>query len=397
MTSPGLDTGVTRVWPTARGRRSSIAAQFGQDRAELLGWALTTADPLADAVVEEIHALGRGVRADLARGIAEGLNSLVDPSPAVAALLSQAESLPDYVDDALLDEGPLPQYTMPNAVHAISLSAGALVRTYESPSIATVLAATGRLVEGAGRRLEETGKWARTATLPGAMRHGAAGYVATLQVRMLHAHMRRLVRGRGYDEAAYGAPINQVDLARTWMDFTITAYRAEAIMGFDLNAAEQDSLYRYWWYIAHVLGIDARLVEGIANNDQAQRVDDLLQAVTGPPAPESAALAHATLSAIAGTLREIIPVPEGMALRAMYALARRFHGDTAADELGLPRAVVAEHLIDPAFRAIRERRSRLRGDADAWHRQRLAHLDEARAANTGTAEATGYEHEAALS
>jgi hypothetical protein len=229
------------------------------------------------------------------------------------------------------------------------------------------------------------------------MRHGAAGYVATLQVRMLHAHMRRLVRGRGYDEAAYGAPINQVDLARTWMDFTITAYRAEAIMGFDLNAAEQDSLYRYWWYIAHVLGIDARLVEGIANNDQAQRVDDLLQAVTGPPAPESAALAHATLSAIAGTLREIIPVPEGMALRAMYALARRFHGDTAADELGLPRAVVAEHLIDPAFRAIRERRSRLRGDADAWHRQRLAHLDEARAANTGTAEATGYEHEAALS
>src|SRR5882757_5305546 len=345
MTSPGLDTGVTRVWPGARGRRSSIAAQFGQGRAELLSWALTTADPLADAVVVEIHELGRGVRADLARGIAEGLDSLADPSP----------------------------------------------------SIATVLAATGRLVEGAGRRLEETGKWVRVATLPGAMRRGAAGYVATLQVRMLHAHMRRLVRGRGYDESAYGAPINQVDLTRTWMDFTITSYRAEAIMGFDLNAAEQDSLYRYWWYIAHVLGIDARLVEGIANNDQAQRVDDLLQAVTGPPAPESSALAHATLSAIAGTLHEIVSVPEGMALRAMYALARRFHGDTAADALGLPRAAAAERLIDPAFRAIRERRSRLRGDPDAWHRQRLAHLDEARTANSDTSEATGYEHEAALS
>jgi hypothetical protein len=59
MTSPGLDTGVARAWPSARGRRSSIAAQFGEDRAELLCWALTTADPLADAVVEEIHERGR--------------------------------------------------------------------------------------------------------------------------------------------------------------------------------------------------------------------------------------------------------------------------------------------------------------------------------------------------
>src|SRR5882757_3864690 len=299
MTSPGLDTGVTRVWPGARGRRSSIAAQFGQGRAELLSWALTTADPLADAVVVEIHELGRGVRADLARGIAEGLDSLADPSPAVAALLAQAESLPDYVDDALLDEGPLPQYTMPNAVHAISLSAGALVRVYESPSIATVLAATGRLVEGAGRRLEETGKWVRIATLPGAMRRGAPGYVGTLQVRMLHAQMRRLARNRGYDEAALGAPINQVDLARTWMDFTVTSYRAEALMGFDLTGSEQNSLYRYWWYVGHVLGIDARLIEGIAGNEQAKRVDDLLETVTGPLIPESGVLAKATIEAVA--------------------------------------------------------------------------------------------------
>jgi hypothetical protein len=146
-----------------------------------------------------------------------------------------------------------------------------------------------------------------------------------------------------------------------------------------------------------VLGVDARLVEGIANNDQAQRVDDLLQAVTGPPAPESSALAHATLTAIAGTLHEIVSVPEGMALRAMYALARLFHGNTTADELGLPRAAAAEHLLTPAFRAIRERRSRLRRNADAWHREQFTHLDEARTANSDTSEATGYEHEAAVS
>ncbi|HEX7850900.1 MAG TPA: hypothetical protein VF485_14315, partial [Sphingomonas sp.] len=40
----------------SRSRRSSIIAQFGSDRADLLQWALTTGDPLADAVVIAMHA-----------------------------------------------------------------------------------------------------------------------------------------------------------------------------------------------------------------------------------------------------------------------------------------------------------------------------------------------------
>jgi hypothetical protein len=100
---------------------------------------------------------------------------------------------------------------------------------------------------------------------------------------------------------------------------------------------------------------------------------------------------------VAGTLHEIVSVPEGMALRAMYALARLFHGNTTADELGLPRAAAAEHLLTPAFRAIRERRSRLRRNAEGWRKERLKHLDEARKVNSDAAEATGYEHEAAVS
>jgi len=120
---------------------------------------------------------------------------------------------------------------VPAAAHVVSLSAGALIRVYESPSISQVLATSGRLIEGADRRIRETGKWVSTVMLPGSLRPGGPGYVATLQVRMLHANMRRLARSRGFDEAAYGAPINQVDLARTWMDFTLTSLRAEETDG----------------------------------------------------------------------------------------------------------------------------------------------------------------------
>lgn len=383
-------------WPTGRGRRSAIVAQFGDARADLVGSALTTGDPLADAVVTEIHERGPEVRAALRQGVEHGLSSLNAPPPAVAALLEQAETLPDYVDDDLFDRAPLPQYSMPNAVHMISLSAGALVRVYQSPSIAKVLATTGRLIDGAPRRLAGTGKWVRTANLPGSMRRGEPGYVATLQVRMLHAHMRRLARTRGFDEAVDGVPINQVDLARTWMDFTVTSFRAEAAMGFDLNSNELASLYRYWWYIAHVLGVDARLVEGIASNDEAQRVDDLLAAVTGPLIPESGTLALATLKTIAGLLHEILNVPENIGLPGMFALTRRFHGNPHCDELGLPKATAVDALLTPAIHAVRLSRSRRRRDPEAWAAEQRRQIAAGHAVTEQPAEATGYEREAVL-
>ena len=281
MTEPAVP------WPNARSSRDGIIAQFGASRADLVGCALVTGDPLADAVVEEIHSGQPGVNAALNAGVRHGLESLTDAPLAVAALLASAETLPASVDDELIDHATAPFFSVPSPVHMVSLSAGALVRVYESPSIATVLTTTGRLIDGAQRRLQETGKWLMTQMLPGALRPGQPGYIATLQVRMLHAHMRRLARTRGYDEAAFGAPINQVDLARTWMDFTVTSYGFEEMLGYGYTASELATLYRYWQFAANVLGIDHRLVEGISNNEQAGRVDDLFQAVTGPPIEES--------------------------------------------------------------------------------------------------------------
>jgi len=83
-------------WPIDRGSYSAILLQFGKTRADLLGWALSAADPLADAVAEEVHALGRDARAQLQRGMASGLIALDDPSPAIAALLTETERLPAY-------------------------------------------------------------------------------------------------------------------------------------------------------------------------------------------------------------------------------------------------------------------------------------------------------------
>jgi hypothetical protein len=356
-----------------------MVAQFGTDRADLAGWALTTGDPLADAVVADIHDGHRQARRAVQLGIRHGLDSLVDPPDSVVALLTDTERLPDYANGDLLDHGSAPFHTMPPAVHLVSLSAGALIRVYESPSIAAVLATTGRLVDGADRRIRETGKWVATAMLPGSLRVGRPGYVATLQVRLLHANMRRLVRSRGFDESAYGTPINQVDLARTWMDFTVTSLRAEESMGFGLTTSETATLYRCWWLLGHLLGIDARLIEGISSNEQARRVDELLQAVTGPLIPESAMLAAATLDSITGELHDALKVPESIGSRVLRALARRFHGDAIADELEIESSGVADAVLSGAISVIRSRRSKERRDPERWQRNQAKHLAESRA------------------
>jgi hypothetical protein len=119
-------------WPSARSRRSVIVAQFGEGRADLAQWALTTADPLADAVAAAIHTEGAALRAAFDRGVSHGLSSLADPHPALAALLASTETRPDYADDELLDHGSAPHFTAPMPVHLVSLSAGALLRVYRA-------------------------------------------------------------------------------------------------------------------------------------------------------------------------------------------------------------------------------------------------------------------------
>jgi len=381
IAEPAVEPGAApdpAAWPSARSRRTAIVAQFGGARADLAQWALTTADLLADAVAAAIHTEGAPVRAAFNAGVTQGLASLADPHPAVAALLASTEALPDYADDELLDHGSAAFYSSPGPVHLVSLSAGALIRVYDSPSIASVLTTTGRLIDGAERRIRETGQWVATAMLPGALRRGEAGYVATLQVRLLHALKRNVARSRGFDEGAFGAPINQVDLARTWMDFTLTSLRAEENMGFGLTTNEAATLYKYWWLIAHLLGIDARLVEGIASNDQAARVDELLQAVTGAPIPESAQLAAAPVASISSDLHEALSIPTGLGAKALSTLARRFHGETLSDDLGLAYSPTANAALNKAIQAQRARRSKLRRDPAKWQASHEHNLAQAR-------------------
>ncbi len=173
-------------------------------------------DPLADAVVDD-GVLPRTIIASLRgrhpSGFVEG---------PVAELHAQLTTVPDWVDDERLHRGSLAYLGIGATWMQLLLGPGSLVNTYRSPAIAAVLATGGRLnTAAAARRISETGAWLGSAVQPGHLGIGAPGHVATVQVRLLHAHVRHHVSsGSDWDLRTHGVPINQVSLARTLLDFT---------------------------------------------------------------------------------------------------------------------------------------------------------------------------------
>ncbi|MCC9306819.1 DUF2236 domain-containing protein [Kitasatospora sp. RB6PN24] len=321
------------------------------ERAEHMARMLTVGDPLADAVTAELDALGKDGRRLLNQGLADGLSTLGDPPPAIGALLQQLETLPDWVDREALAAGDRVAHLVPPLWNTLAFSAGSLSHTYSSPSIARLLVQTGQLDTMAARRLAETSLWKISAILPGGLLRGATGYLQTVQVRLLHARIRATALKHGWDTGRWGLPINQVDVARTWLDFTVVPYSFLAAVGFVLTEEEQRSLYEYWWYVARLLGLDEGFFLGTRSHAEASALADLLDSTSDAPDANSRVLNRALYDATAEFLAQAprSTFTKESAQDLMNALARHFHGDAIADALGIPRSGAATAL--PALAA----------------------------------------------
>ncbi len=316
------------------------------DRVDRMLRALQVGDPLADAVIVEFDELGRPARAALQRGLTEGRASVPDAPQAVDALLAHAETVPGWVSPELLDEGDRTSLAVPLHWSRLANAGGSLAHTYSSPAIARLLVGTGRLTSTAPRRLAETGLWNASAVLPGGLRHGAPGYVQTVQVRLLHARVRASAVAHGWDADRWGVPINQADVARTWLDFTVVPFTLLEGIGYRLTEEEQSRLYRYWWYVGHLLGLDEHFFLGIEDHDRAGELLDLLDSTSAAPDENSRALVGALFDAATTNLAAIprSPMDEPGWRALLHALARSYHGEDTAAALGIPASPVTSML-----------------------------------------------------
>ncbi|ATB31081.1 oxygenase MpaB family protein [Melittangium boletus] len=308
------------------------------DKADFMARMLAVGDPLADAVIVELDELGKEGRRVLNAGLEKGLDSLESPPPAIAALLRQLETVPGWVDREALLRGDEASLSIPPLWSNLAFSVGALVHTYSSPAIARLLVQSGRLTTMASRRLLETGIWRIHGVLPGGLVRGAPGYIQTVQVRLLHARVRATTLKHGWEREQWGVPISQVDVARTWLDFNVVPLRALETMGITLTPARQQALYRHWWYVGHLLGLDEGFFLPVRDHADAGELLDLVDSTIQPPDENSRALVSALIDSTTDMLcaPKDTPFTRPLARDLLNALTRRFQGDARADELGIP-------------------------------------------------------------
>jgi hypothetical protein len=307
-------------------------ARFG-DRVDRLGAFLARVDPVADAVVEEIEALPPGAGWSLFRRAAqEGIASVPDAPPALRAFFAEVERVPVWVDWDVLDRGGA-VLMRAGPLGGIVLGMKSLVLGYASPAGNKPLILSGRLEEQAGRRLNETARFVQATIAPGGMRPHASGWQLTVNVRLIHAQVRRMIVKSGrWDAAAWGAPINQHDELGTLLLFSVVVLEGLRQLGVRVAASDAEAYMHLWRWSGWLMGVDPELLP--ATEAEGRRVGDLIAATQGEPDEDSRRLTRALLGSPVREAKTASDRTNAERLtRFSHAMCRTLVGNATADKL----------------------------------------------------------------
>jgi len=327
--------------PTALRRTDEALRRYGAHATTWLD-SMWDADPLADAVAADRSAV-RQVRTLMTHG----LGAVSDPSPAVAALLEQLTTQPDWLDLDRLDRASdvLVRYT---AQWALVLGAASLLAGADNWIAAKPLLLTGRYGTQPAVRSIEVGEWLSHVVAPGGMAVDAPGFQHTVRVRMIHAHVRRHIHAHAeWDDDGWGVPIPQPYMAFTMAEFGHISLAAMTELGIRLRDDELADIYHLWRYVGHVIGVDPAL-NPVDEADHI-RIEELYHLTSPGPDDYSRDFCRALTEdylapQLAGTLVGPAWFRERVARRTMYGMSRVFLGDGPADALGVPDGS-AKHVV----------------------------------------------------
>jgi len=289
-----------------------------------------TCDPIADAVAAQIERQRPSQMIDevYARARAEG--------GAFADYVDQSHSVPEWVDWELIEHARRVNLAFAN-VRAIALLVSSLVEGYSLSKAAHVLISTGRLHQDVLKRIYETSQMSHNMNIPNGLKPGNAGHRTIMEVRLLHAMVRKYLRQRGWDTTLYDEPINQEDMAFTIIEFDYLAMRGMERMGADLRTEDRYAMHHLWRYAAYLNGVDEHMLTASLDEEiyQYQRIRERQYS----PNEESRQLAMAVITALAG--QPPFNLPEAL----LYELSRVCLGEQLADAYALPRNPLWEQVI----------------------------------------------------
>ncbi|MDM4770580.1 oxygenase MpaB family protein [Solimonas sp. SE-A11] len=307
---------------------------------QAIGESLNQGDPAMDQLVDWMAAEGlRHTKPLFDRALDQGIAALPDAPEPLRRFFVAVEARPAWVKPALLAEGAracgISGLTGMDVLRDFGLMAG-----YQAGAINRSLVLTGALQKGAQRRVAETTKWWIDATRPGGMERGAPGWRSTLQVRLIHAMVRRhLQRHPEWDAGQYGLPVNQGDMHATYLAFSVIFLFGQRLLGVPLTAREGHAAMHLWKYIGWLMGIDEHW---LGDGEQAGRIalyQNLL--AQAPPDETSRQLGRPLADEPLQRRYRRLAWLQGRWNRAKHlSIARAFVGRRGMDALGLPEGVL---------------------------------------------------------
>ena len=342
-----------------------------------MGESLMQGDAPTDRLVDWMNQAGmRTAKPMFDAALDQGIASIADAPAPLREFFAGVDQLPSWADPALMAAGA-------HACH-ISGMAGlyalreALMTGYQASAINQTLILTGALARGAQRRIAETTKWWIDVTAEGGLQRFSEGFKSTLQVRLIHALVRRqLLIKPEWKTEQWGVPINQGDMLATNLGFSVVFLLGQRMLGVPLLPREAEAVMHLWRVIGWLMGVEQHWLPQSEAQGRVLLYQNLL--AQAPPDDSSVQLGRALMDE---PLHRYYP--RFKALRARYEHARHlsldalFLGRAGMRALGLPFALPWYPLASAPVRA-------------AWHlAHRLLPGGRSRLVGSGRAAQTGY-------
>ncbi|MEV6231242.1 oxygenase MpaB family protein [Saccharopolyspora shandongensis] len=328
---------------TTAARRGYAARTPSEARFRHLRHRATTVDALGDGLVAMMHRLKGEGRELFSRACADGIDSIENPPAELVAFFHAVEQTPAWVDQDRLRSGAQAICRAGKAA-AFTLCDVYLMVGFHSLRVCKTLTSTGQIGGATSRRVLNTASWWLDVSTPGSLVRGGVGYVAALQVRLLHAHIRDGLLKRGdWDLAAWDQPLNDTQSSQFNLMFSIGVMETTQVLGIRYTAQERADIVHLWRYVGWLAGIE----EDILPADEAEAWQHLWDQAATELIPD------ADSRTLAADLRAAYqrPRPDQSELRARWAarvhtaISRMVIGPASADSLGMPDDPLARALV----------------------------------------------------
>jgi hypothetical protein len=182
-----------------------------------------------------------------------------------------------------------------------------------------------------------------------ALRPGEKGWKSALQVRVLHAKVRKSLLQSTKWDMSNGVPINQEDMAATLLAFSVNVLLGiEYVSGKPLSLEDQRDYLALWRYLGWLLGVDTPEVVGSSNSTKGEKLAPIdpcgpskhgLQSLEDPILHSYAGLESMILHLLHPTheSRQVVHHLLSFNGRVHFRseMCRRYLGDPLSDSLGI--------------------------------------------------------------